>query len=137
MSRLEFFYRALVVLVAVQLAYSLYWAAHDISARLGLWPDTDQAQAFVNSLTVVQETLFFSHVAMNAVVLFLVLKRRWVALPAFVLSFVLDRSEWVIMGGNTLFSSMVDVDVWAMFSFTLQGAIIALLVTLVFEEQLK
>ena len=34
------------------------------------------------------------------------------------------------MGGNTLFSSMVDVDAWALFSFSLQGAIFALLITL-------
>lgn len=137
MSRLELFYRALIVLVVVQLAYAFYWAGHDISARLGLWPDAGQAEAFVASLTALQETLFFSHVAMNAVVLVLVLRSRWWALPAFILSFLLDRSEWVIMGGNTLFSSMVHVDVWAVFSFTLQGAIIALLVVLVFEGRLR
>lgn len=137
MGRLEIFYRALVVLVVVQLVYGLCWAGHDISARLGLWTDPAQAEAFIGSLGIVQETLFFSHVAMNAVVLVLVLQSRWWALPAFILSFLLDRSEWVMMGGNTLFSSMVAVDVWALFSFTLQGAIIAFLVILVFEGRLR
>jgi len=132
-----FLYRPLLVLMSIQVLYGLYWAAHDLTARLGLWPDADQAEAFVASLTAVQEVFFFSHVAMNVVVLVLVWMRRWWALPGFVLSFLLDRSEWVMMTDNIVFSNMVDVDAWAMFSFALQGAIIALLVILVFEGRLR
>lgn len=127
----------LVGLVAVQVAYGVYWAAHDLTARLGLWSDAEQARAFVESLSAVQETLFFSHVIMNAVVLGLVLARRWLALPAFILSFLLDRSDWVMMSGNIVFSSMVSVDAWTVFSFTLQGAIVAMLVVLTFEGRLR
>jgi len=130
-------YLALLSLVAIQVIYAGYWALHDISARLGLWADTDAARTFVSSLTVTQEVLFFSHVIMNGVVLFLVWKLRWWALPAFILSFVLDRAEWVIMAGNVVFSNMVAVDAWTVFSFTLQGMIIALLVVLVFEGRLR
>lgn len=137
MHRDGLLYRALLVLVGVQLLYGAYWALHDISARLGLWPDSDQAAAFVASLTVLQEVFFFSHVVMNAVVFVLVWKRRWWALPAFVVSFLLDRSDWVMMTGNVVFAGMVDVDAWALFSFALQGAIIALLVILVFEGRLR
>ncbi|MEA1943699.1 MAG: hypothetical protein U9P68_15760 [Pseudomonadota bacterium] len=137
MKRGGFFYRTLLTLVGIQVLYGIYWALHDISARLGLWPDPDQAEAFVTSLMAVQETFFFSHVVMNAVVFVLVWKRRWWALPAFVLSFLLDRSDWVMMTGNVVFSGMVDVDSWALFSFALQGAIIALLVILVFEGRLR
>lgn len=137
MKRGGFFYRTLLTLVGIQVLYGIYWALHDISARLGLWPDPDQAEAFVTSLTAVQETFFFSHVVMNAVVFVLVWKRRWWALPAFVLSFLLDRSDWVMMTGNIVFSGMVDVDAWALFSFALQGAIIALLVILVSDGRLR
>ncbi|WP_300542430.1 hypothetical protein [Maricaulis sp.] len=137
MRHLDVLYRVLVGCVGIQVIYGGYWALHDLSARLRLWPDPARAEAFVESLTPLQETLFFSHVAMNAVVLGLVLARLRLALPAFILSFALDRGEWVIMGGNTLFSSMVAVDAWAMFSFTLQGAIIALLLILTFEGELR
>lgn len=137
MHRDGFLYRTLLVLVGAQVIYGAYWALHDLTARLGLWPDADQAEAFVASLTAVQEAFFFSHVAMNVVVLVLVWMRRWWALPGFVLSFLLDRSEWVMMTDNIVFSSMVDVDAWAMFSFALQGAIIALLVILVSEGRLR
>jgi len=137
MKRGGFLYLPLLVLMGIQVLYGIYWALHDLSARMGLWPDADQAAAFVASLTAVQEVFFFSHVVMNVVVLALVCMRRWWALPAFVLSFLLDRSEWVMMTDNIVFSSMVDVDAWAMFSFALQGAIIALLVILVAEGRLR
>lgn len=130
-------YLALLSLVAIQVIYAGYWALHDISARLGLWADIDTARTFVSSLTLTQEVLFFSHVFMNVVTFILVWKMRWWALPVFILSFVLDRAEWVMMAGNTVFSIMVAVDAWAMFSFTLQGMIIALLVILVFEGRLR
>lgn len=130
-------YRILIGLILVQVVYGAYWALHDISARLGLWGDAAQAKAFVGSLGLVQEILFFSHVGMNVVVLVLALQKRWWALPAFVVSFLLDRSEWVIMSGNALFSSMVSVDAWTLFSFTLQTAIIAILVMLIFEQRLR
>lgn len=130
-------YQALLGLVAIQVIYAGYWALHDISARLGLWADIDTARTFVSSLTLTQEVLFFSHVFMNVVTFILVWKMRWWALPVFILSFVLDRAEWVMMAGNTVFSIMVAVDAWAMFSFTLQGMIIALLVILVFEGRLR
>lgn len=130
-------YQALLGLVAIQVIYAGYWALHDISARLGLWTDIDTARTFVSSLTLTQEVLFFSHVFMNVVTFILVWKMRWWALPVFILSFVLDRAEWVMMAGNTVFSIMVAVDAWAMFSFTLQGMIIALLVILVFEGRLR
>ena len=128
---------ALIGLLAVQVAYAGYWAAHDISARLGLWGDPVQAEAFILSLSLTQEVLFFSHVILNVIVLVMVLFRSGLALPTFILSFACDRIEWVIMGSNNLFSMMVDVDSWALVSFTLQGAIIALLVFLRFEGRLR
>ncbi|WP_143743035.1 hypothetical protein [Maricaulis maris] len=137
MTRRDTPYYILIGLLSVQVAYGGYWAINDISARIGLWPDAALAAAFVQSLTLTQEVLFFSHVVMNLVTLVLVLRgKRW-ALPAFVLSFVLDRAEWVIMGSNNLFSTMVNVDAWTLFSFTLQGAIIAMLVFLTFEGRLR
>jgi hypothetical protein len=137
MRRDNIVFWVLVGLVVVQVVYAGYWALHDISARLGMWSDAGEADAFIASLTALQETLFFSHVVMNVVVLGLVLARRWLALPAFILSFLLDRAEWVMMSGNVVFSNMVAVDTWAVFSFTLQGTIIALLVALTFEERLR
>ncbi|MAK65363.1 MAG: hypothetical protein CMF75_11590 [Maricaulis sp.] len=128
--------RVLIALVAIQVLYGLYWALHDVTARLGLWPDAEQAADFVRSLGLVQEILFFSHVALNGVTLALVLLRWRLALPVFILSFVLDRGEWILMSGNTLFSDMVAVDAWALFSFTLQGAIFALLLILSFDGPL-
>ncbi|WP_291842661.1 hypothetical protein [Maricaulis sp.] len=137
MTRRDTPFHILVGLLSVQVAYGAYWAINDISARIGLWPDPVLASAFVQSLTVTQEVFFFSHVIMNVVTLVLVLRgQRW-ALPAFILSFVLDRADWVIMGSNNLFSNMVNADAWALFSFTLQGAIIALLVFLTFEGRLR
>ncbi len=127
----------LIGLLSVQVAYGLFWAVNDISARMGLWPDPLLAAAFVQSLTVLQEIFFFSHVVMNGVALVLALMGRRLALPTFILSFVLDRADWIIMGGNNVFSNMVNADAWALFSFTLQGAIIALLVYLTFEGRLR
>ena len=101
------------------------------------WVEHDPEAIWSSVLSVTQEVLFFSHVIMNAVVLGLVWKQRWWALPAFILSFVLDRAEWVIMAGNVVFSNMVAVDAWTVFSFTLQGMIIALLVVLVSEGRLR
>jgi len=126
-----------VGLIAIQVAYAGYWAVHDLTARFGLWPDADQADAFVQTLTLPQETLFFSHVILNVVVLVLLLMRRRLALPLFVLSFALDRVEWVMMSSNNLFSLMVNVDAWALFSFTLQASIISMLVFLTFEHRLR
>ena len=134
--RLGGMHRALLILVAVQVVYGAFWALHDLSARLGWWPDPEQAADFVQSLGLVQEILFFSHVVMNAVTMALVLLRWRLALPAFVLSFMLDRGEWILMSSNTLFSNMVAVDAWALFSFTLQGAIFALLLILSFDGSL-
>lgn len=130
-------YRLLVALVSVQVAYGIFWALHDISARLGLWPDADAAHAFVVSLNAPQEVFFFGHVVMNAGVLLCVLRRRWIALPAFILSFLLDRADWVMMSNNVVFTNMVPVDAWAVFSFALQGVIVALSAVLVFEGVLK
>jgi len=127
----------LIGLLSVQVAYGLYWAVYDVSARLGLWDSPELAIAFVQSLTLLQEVFFFSHVVMNCVALALTLAGRHWALPVFVVSFVFDRADWVIMGGNNVFSILVDVDTWALFSFTLQGAIIALLVYLRFEGRLR
>ncbi len=135
-NRLDGMHRTLLILVAVQVAYGAYWALHDLSARLGLWPDAEQAADFVQSLGLIQEVLFFSHVVMNGVTLILVLLRWRLALPVFILSFMLDRGEWILMSGNTVFSSMVAVDAWALFSFTLQGAIFALLLILSFDGSL-
>ncbi|WP_203293342.1 hypothetical protein [Maricaulis parjimensis] len=129
-------HRVLIGLVVIQVLYGLFWALHDISARLGLWPDKLQAIEFVNSLGLVQEILFFSHVVMNGVTLMLVLLRWRLALPVFILSFILDRGEWILMSGNALFANMVAVDAWALFSFTLQGAIFALLLILSFDGSL-
>ena len=108
-----------------------------MSARLGLWSNPDLADAFIRSLTLVQEVLFFSHVGMNIVTLGLVTMRRWWALPAFILSFALDRFEWVIMSGNDIFQILVDTDLWALFSFTLQGLIITVLMVMVFSGELQ
>ncbi|MAC90150.1 MAG: hypothetical protein CMF73_12615 [Maricaulis sp.] len=127
----------LIGLLSVQVAYGLYWAGYDVSARLDLWENQALATAFVHSLTMTQEVFFFSHVALNMVALGLTLAGRHWALPVFILSFVCDRADWVIMGSNNLFSILVDVDTWALFSFTLQGAIIALLVFLRFEGRLR
>ena len=124
-------------LLSVQVAYGLYWAGHDISARLGLWENQEMAIAFVQSLTTTQEVFFFSHVILNILALGLTLAGRHWALPVFILSFVCDRAVWIIMGSNNLFSILVDVDTWALFSFSLQGAIIALLVYLRFEGRLR
>lgn len=135
-SRLDGMHRSLIVLVTIQVLYGLFWAGHDVSARLGLWPDAEQAVDFVRSLGLIQEILFFSHVVMNGVTLVLVLLRWRLALPVFILSFMLDRGEWILMSGNTLFSNMVAVDAWALFSFTLQGAIFALLLILSFDGSL-
>ena len=55
----------LIGLLSVQVAYGLFWAVNDITARMGLWPDPLLAAAFVQSLTVLQEVFFFSHVVMN------------------------------------------------------------------------
>ncbi|WP_323761399.1 hypothetical protein [Maricaulis sp.] len=127
----------LIGLLSVQVAYGVYWAGYDLSARLDLWENSEMAAAFVQSLTLMQEVFFFAHVVLNMVTLGLALAGRHWALPVFVLSFVCDRADWVIMGSNNLFSMLVDVDSWALFSFTLQGAIIALLVFLRFEGRLR
>lgn len=137
MTRRDTPFFMLVGFLSLQVAYGAYWAVNDLTARLDLWPDPVLAAAFVQSLTGMQEVFFFSHVAMNFVALGLVLAGRRLALPAFILSFVLDRADWVIMGSNNLFSTMVNADAWALFSFTLQGTIIALLVYLTFEGRLR
>ena len=80
-SRLDGMHRSLIVLVTIQVLYGLFWAGHDVSARLGLWPDAEQAVDFVRSLGLIQEILFFSHVVMNGVTLVLVLLRWRLALP--------------------------------------------------------
>lgn len=127
----------LIGLLSVQVAYGLYWAGYDVSARLDLWDSPELAAAFVQSRTLMQEVFFFAHVAMNCIALALTLAGRHWALPVFIVSFVFDRADWVIMGGNNVFSILVDVDTWALFSFSLQGAIIALLVFLRFEGRLR
>ena len=122
-----------VTLMVIQVAYGVYWAGHDLSARLGLWPNEQLAEEFLNSLTFSQEAFFFSHVILNFVVLGLLLRRSRYTLPLFILSFILDRIEWVLMTDNTLFNQVFDGTILTISSFTLQALIIVLLTVLTFE----
>jgi|GEM_PF-1721717 len=123
-------------LLLLQTLYGLYWAGHDLSARLGLWPDPVQAAEFVATLGLVQETLFFSHVILNVVALILARRHSRFALPVFVLSFLADRTDWVLMSDNTLFNTLFDWTPLTLISFTVQASIIALLTLLMFNGQL-
>jgi len=125
---------AALALLSVQVVYGFYWAGHDLSARLGLWQDAVLAQEFLAGLSLWQEFFFFSHVLLNCVVLWLAVKRHAFALPVFVLSFLFDRIDWVMMTGNTVFNDLFDVSGLTFFSFTLQALIIALLTCLSFDS---
>lgn len=126
---------AALALLGLQVVYGLYWAGHDLSARLGLWPDAALAQQFLAGLSLWQEFFFFAHVILNCVVLLLLLKKHRFALPLFVLSFLFDRVDWVMMTGNTLFNELFDMTGLTFFSFTLQALIIALLTILAFDSR--
>lgn len=120
-------------LLVLQVVYGLYWAWHDISARLGLWSNETVAQEFLASLSPTQEFFFFSHVALNIVALLLLVRRSRFVLPVFVLSFLCDRIDWVMMTDHTLFNAMFDASGLTMASFTVQALIITVLTVLTFD----
>ena len=122
-----------IFLLALQALYGLYWAWHDISARLGLWQDEEIAREFLSSLTFTQELFFFSHVALNVVALILLIRRSRMVLPVFVVSFLFDRIDWVMMTHHTLFNDLFDGNGLTMASFTLQALIITVLTILTFD----
>ncbi|MBO6797333.1 hypothetical protein [Maricaulis sp.] len=122
-----------VFLLVLQTLYGLYWAWHDISARLGLWQDEAVAQEFLASLTFTQEFFFFSHVTLNIIALLLLLRRSRFVLPVFVVSFLFDRIDWVMMTNHTLFNNLFDGSGLTMASFTVQALIITVLTILTFD----
>lgn len=120
-------------LLALQTLYGLYWAWHDISARLGLWQNEEVAREFLASLTFTQEFFFFSHVTLNIIALLLLLRRSRFVLPVFVASFLFDRIDWVMMTNHTVFNDLFDGGGLTMASFTLQALIITVLTILTFD----
>lgn len=120
-------------LLVLQVVYGLYWAWHDLSARLGLWSNEAVAQEFLASLSPTQEFFFFSHVALNIVALLLLVRRSRFVLPVFVLSFLCDRIDWVMMSKHTLFNTVFDASGLTMASFTVQALIITVLTVLTFD----
>lgn len=126
---------AAIVLVTLQVLYGLFWAGHDLSARLGLWPDPAIAQQFLSGLSWTQEFFFFGHVVLNCVVLWLVITKHHYALPVFTVSFLFDRIDWVMMTGNTAFNETFDVNGLTLASFSLQTLIFTMLAILAFAPR--
>lgn len=137
MKRTRAVYIFAVVLMVTQVVYALAWAVQDVAARLRIWPAGPTDIVFVKSLPLIQEVLFFGHVATAVVALVLLLRRSWYALPVFFVSFALDRSEWVLMTGNPFIDQIVDNSVLTPITFTLQGVLLALLLLLAFDGSLK
>jgi hypothetical protein len=129
-------YKFAISLMVIQVLYALGWAAHDLAARLGLWRDAGLAAEFINSVSLTQEALFAGHVVLNIVALALLLRRSRLSLPVYAVSFALDRTDWILMTGNLVMPRLVDLTLTTSLSFTLQGLLLALLVTLSFDGTL-
>jgi hypothetical protein len=135
-SRSDLIYKASIVLMVLQVLYGFAWAAHDLAIRFGLWPGAGLEADYIASLTVLQETFFFAHVALNPIALVLLLRRNWLVLPVFAVSFVLDRLDWILMAGNTVLPQLVNLTVTTPLSLMGQGILLALLVVIAFDGTL-
>lgn len=135
----QVYYQVLIGLMGLATVNSLFWAGHDVSARLGLWPNAEAAERFVASLGVIQEVAFFSHVVMNIVALALALKKKWYALLAFLLAFVLGRMDWLMLIGNQHWEAAADLsaNMGSLPLLVVEGVVIGLLFVLSFDQTLN
>jgi hypothetical protein len=110
--RLDFFvYLSAIVLVFADAGYGTLWALGDISARLGLWPDTlirFPMYSFIATMSLWQELPFFVGVICKLTSLALLLLRHrltfWVQLVALVFAMI----DWILLTGNNVYSGGLD-----------------------------
>lgn len=143
----RFFYWLCIILVSFEILYGIYWAVPNIGIRLGLWPaawNTGLA-ALIETLSFWQEAGFFSHIVLNGIALLALLNRSVACIPAFVVAFILDRIDWIILGLNPASHGVVDPG-WVEFisgfgsiglTAMLQMTAIALMASLLFNGQLS
>lgn len=93
-----------VLFVAVATFYGFFWAIPNIAVRLGVWPRDIYPSLYeiIPTLSFGQEAVFFSHVVLNAVALYMLLRHWRLCIPVFIISFILSRIDWILLGMNPL-----------------------------------
>jgi hypothetical protein len=113
--------------------YTTAWFVMDVLARLGWWPNdliSFDIYAFVANTTAIEEAHFFAYVAFKLAALGLLLRRLRLAVPVFIVSYVLKLVDWISMAMNQYYNSSVDGSIQAL----VQLIILALLVKLYFDR---
>lgn len=112
MQKLSWMFWLCVALVAAETVYGVYWGLPNIGIRLGIWPwDFHPGlRELIPTLSLGQEIAFFTHVVLNIVALAALLKRSALCLPAFLIAFILDRLDWIVLGLNPLSTVRNDTD---------------------------
>lgn len=113
MNRLDtLLYWLCIVLVAAETLYGLFWGELNIGIRMGWWTldYPPGLHTLIPTLSFWQEAAFFTHIVLNGLALALLIKRSTLCLPAFILAFILDRMDWIVMGFNPVANVRNDTD---------------------------
>ncbi len=112
------FYGLSLIITVGGLLYSLEWMVVDIGVRLGVWPREGEfdAYAFTETLSIWNDIGFYTAIIMGLAALILLIRRRALALPAYVLALLGGLTDWVALTGNPFFDGGLD----ALFLFPAQ-----------------
>ena len=145
----RFFYWLCFAFMSFEIVYGFYWAIPNIGIRLGLWPTSWHGglAELIETLSFWQEAAFFGHIALNVIALIAFLNRSVACIPVFVVAFILDRIDWIILGLNPASFGVTDPGGdWVQFisdfggiglTAMLQMTSIALMASLLFNGQLS
>ncbi|WP_300529101.1 hypothetical protein [Maricaulis sp.] len=143
------FYWLCFALVGFEILYGFYWAIPNIGLRLGIWPEAMNPglAELIATLNFWQEAAFFGHIGLNIIALIALSNRSAACIPAFIVAFLLDRIDWIILGLNPAsFGVTSPAEDWVQFisSFggigltaMLQMLCIALMASFLFNGQLS
>jgi len=104
-------YLGALLLLSASTLYFTFWAAVDILARLGWWPDGwlgFSGASLIQSLTWLDELLFSVHGITKYATLFgLVRKSRW-TIWVMVAVLTLSVVQWILLTSNPVYDASVD-----------------------------
>ena len=100
-----------IALVSLSVLYFLFWAGVDVAARLGVWPDGwlgFTGEAFIASLTVLDETLFVLQGAAKFLTLYWLIKRDRRAVFTLAAVIILGTVQWILLLSNPVYDGGSD-----------------------------
>jgi hypothetical protein len=108
----DWMYRAAIVLVLIETFYGLFWFLLGVVVRLDLMPNSTwiEANDFIASVGLWQEIAFHLHVFLNLVCVYLIIMRRSLVTPVYIVSFFIGKIDFILLADNPTWSILLDWD---------------------------